>query len=90
MQDEGLEESEAVRDYLKSAIYWNQAIMSLNLYPKNTQIRLTKLFTEYKIKKIWLAIDIARFEKQIGHKIFEEGDLYLNTIAEERMKEYNF
>ncbi len=87
MLDEGLEESEAVRDYLNRAIYWNNSIKSLkDNYDPDVIERLTKKFTEQKITFILLAIEIARFERDIGVKIFEEGESYIERVAEMRIE----
>ena len=83
MQDEQLSESQAVQDYLKKAIYWNEAIKNLDMYSAGTKERLTPIFTEYKIKNILDAIEIARFEKRIGARIIEEGNEYVEKTVKE-------
>lgn len=85
MEDERLEESEAVRNYLERAIYWNNSIKSVTAnYPEEIAIRLKKRFEEEKIKFIFLALDIARFEKDVGVKIFEEGESFIEKVAQDR------
>jgi len=86
MEYEKLEESESVRMSLERAMYWQRAIKSLTSYDEVVRQRLTKEFEEEKIKFILSAIDMARFEKRIGCKCIEEGDKYIEWVAEERIK----
>lgn len=83
MKDEQLEESEAVLSWLERAKYWQRAINNLANYDKDVQQRLTKVFEEYKVGFILHALDIARFEKSIEHKIYEQGELYIEKVANE-------
>lgn len=88
MEDEQLVESQAVRNYLERAIYWNSSIKSVTEhYPEDVAIRLKKRFEEEKIKFIFLALDIARFEKDVGVKIFEEGELFIEKVAQDRVND---
>lgn len=87
MIDEGLEESEAVMGYLYRAMHWQTAIQNLKLYEPTVEQRLAPIFMNYKIRFILEAIEIARFEKRIGAKIFEEGEQYIEKVTLERIAE---
>lgn len=90
MEDEQLEESEAVTYYLERAIYWNKSVKSLiQNYPEEVVNRLKITFEEEKIKFILLALDIARFEKVSGVKIFEAGEEFIESVALEKIKHFN-
>lgn len=81
MQDEGLQESLSVKKHLESAIYWQKAIKSLDKYDDQTENNLKSQFEELKIKAILLALDIARFEKELGFRIEEDYDELMEFIG---------
>lgn len=81
MKDEGLEESLSVKKHLKSAIHWQKAIKSLDKYDNLTKDNLKNKFEELKIKAILLALDIARFEKDLGFRIEEDYDELMEFIG---------
>lgn len=87
MEAEQLQESEAVRYYLGRAAYWQKAIKRLEQYDNAAKQRLLPKFMNTKISFIWQAIDIARFEKEIGFKINEESDQYFEYLANKRAAE---
>ncbi|MFW3538221.1 hypothetical protein [Vagococcus fluvialis] len=82
MKSEGLYESLSVKSYLKSAMYWQKAIKNLSKYDVETKNNLVKKFEELKIKAILAAIDIARFEKDLGFRIEEDYDKLMEFIGE--------
>lgn len=81
MRDEGLQESLSVKKYLESAIYWQKAIKSLDKYSEDVKNTLKKEFEEIKIKSILSAIDIARFEKDLGFRIEEDYEELMEFIG---------
>lgn len=81
MQDEELQESLSVKKYLESAIYWQKAIKNLDKYDNQTKNNLKSKFEELKIQAILQALDIARFEKDLGFKIEEEYDELMEFIG---------
>ena len=82
MESEGLYESISVKKYLKSAVYWQKAIKSLSKYDVETRKNLTKKFEELKIREIIAAIEIARFEKDLGFRIEEDYVQLMQFIGE--------
>lgn len=82
MKSEGLYESLAVKSHLNSAIYWQKAIKNLSKYDEQVKNNLIKKFEELKIKAILTAIDIARFEKDLGFRIEEDYEQLMQFIGE--------
>lgn len=82
MKSEGLYESLSVKSYLKSAMYWQKAIKNLSKYDEQAKNNLIKKFEELKIKAILTAIDIARFEKDLGFRIEEDYEQLMQFIGE--------
>ncbi len=82
MRSEVLYESLSVKSYLKSVVYWQKAIKNLSKYDVETKNNLVKKFEELKIKAILAAIDIARFEKDLGFRIEEDYDQLMEFIGE--------
>lgn len=82
MKSEGLYESLAVKSHLSSAIYWQKAIKNLSKYDEQVKNNLIKKFEELKIKAILTAIDIARFEKDLGFRIEEDYEQLMQFIGE--------
>lgn len=82
MKSEGLYESLSVKSYLKSAMYWQKAIKNLSKYDEKVKNNLIKKFEELKIKAILTAIDIARFEKDLGFRIEEDYEQLMEFIGE--------
>lgn len=81
MKSEGLYESLAVKSHLNSAMYWKKAIKNLSKYDVETKNNLVKKFEELKIKAILAAIDIARFEKDLGFRIEEDYENLMEFIG---------
>lgn len=87
MEFEKLEESNSTRFYTEKAKHWHKATLSLKKYDELTREKLKKKFQELKVENIIMAIDIARFEKEIGCKIDEDYEKAIESIALKRMKE---
>lgn len=81
MQDEELQESLSVKKYLESAAYWQKAIKSLDKYDGQTKNNLKSKFEELKIGAILQALDIARFEKNLGYRMIEDYDELMEFIG---------